>query len=97
MSKVFTPKAWDYVEASPPHPPNTQYKVSIGYEDWGDGQVPEVVKVQMVYDGVVAGRRAPSFPIGSDDLDRVNAAIHRLLTKGRTVTPGPNRPEGVLA
>lgn len=65
------------VPASSPHPPNTEYKVSIGEEKWDD-QLNKVIKVQMVYDGVIAGRRSPSYPLDSDDFYRVSEAISIL-------------------
>lgn len=81
MSKVFFPKEFILVKAScPPHPPNTEYKVSFGEEDWG-GVFNPVFKVQMVYDGNVSGRRSPSFPKGKDDYLRVHEAIMKLYKK----------------
>ncbi len=76
--KVFFPKKFKMVSASAPHPTNTEYKVSVGEEDWG-GNYHTVIKVQMVYDGLLAGRRSPSYPIGSDDYKRVCNAIDELL------------------
>ncbi len=80
MAKTFFPKADKiaFVTASKPHPDNTQYKISIGLEDWG-GEMHEVLKVQMVYDGEVAGRRSPSFPLGTDDMQRVMAKAQELI------------------
>lgn len=78
MSKTFFPRASVFVEASRPHPLNTQYKVSIGNEDW-DGVFVDVAKTQMVYNGVVSGRRAPSFPVNTDDHRIVNEVIERLM------------------
>ena len=49
-------------------------------ENWGDKFV-EVVKVQMVYDGQVAGRISPSYPIGTDDYEKVEEAIKSLLSE----------------
>ncbi|MGE7613498.1 hypothetical protein [Paenibacillus sp. NPDC101420] len=81
MAKTFYPKMFIMVPAStPPHPPNTQYKVSIGNEIWGDKENP-VIKVQMVYDGEIAGRRSPSYPLGTDDFQRVTIAVEKLLSK----------------
>jgi len=80
MAKIFYPEETIIVKASEPHPTDTQYKVSVGLEDW-NGTFVKVVKVQMVYDGVVAGRRSPSFPIGTDDIYRVNEAIDKLLNR----------------
>lgn len=81
MAKTFFPKADKvaFIKASKPHPDNTEYKISIGLEDWG-GEMHEVVKVQMVYDGEVAGRRSPSFPLGTDDMQRVMTKAQELIT-----------------
>lgn len=68
-----------FVKASKPHPDNTQYKVSRGLEVWGD-ENHEVVKIQMVYDGQVAGRRSPSFPLGTDDFQRVMSKVQELIS-----------------
>lgn len=77
MSRVFYPRKSIYVKASAPHPAGTEYKVSIGDEEW-DGYYHSVVKVQMVYDGKVAGRKSPSYPIGTDDATSVAKAIELL-------------------
>ena len=77
--KVFFPSKFVLVPAStPPHPPDTQYKVSIGDEDWS-GKLQTVLKIQMVYKGKVSGRRSPSYPIDSDDYIRVHEAVTKLL------------------
>ncbi len=83
MAKTFFPHANKtvYVDASEPHPPNTQYKISIGYEVWG-GQNHEVVKIQMVYNGEIAGRRSPSYPIGTDDFEKVAEELKKLKGAG---------------
>ena len=80
MAKTFFPHAGKiaYVDASTPHPKNTQYKISIGVEIW-NGENHEVVKIQMVYDDIVAGRRSPSYPLGTDDFQRVNLKIQELI------------------
>jgi hypothetical protein len=79
MAKVFYPQVTEYVDAScPPHPLNTRYKISIGQEDW-DSTFVTVAKVQMEYDGVVSGRRSPSFPMGTDDLKKVNEKIEQMV------------------
>ncbi|MYL21644.1 hypothetical protein GLW04_17195 [Halobacillus litoralis] len=80
MAKTFFPKMFIMVPASKPHPPNTEYKVSIGEEIWNDNRNP-VLKVQMVYDGEIAGRRSPSYPVGTDDFQRVVAAAQKLKAK----------------
>ena len=80
MAKTFFPydQKSVFVDASPPHPPKTQYKISIGLETWGD-ENHEVVKIQMVYDGEVAGRRSPSYPLGTDDYRRVTSKLQELI------------------
>jgi hypothetical protein len=80
MAKTYFPHSDKiaYVRASDPHPKNTQYKISIGSEVWG-GENHEVVKVQMVYDGTIAGRRSPSYPLGTDDLQRVIKKAEELI------------------
>jgi hypothetical protein len=81
MAKTYFPHAGKevLVKASAPHPKNTEYKISIGSETWDDGNH-EVVKIQMVYDGVVAGRRSPSFPLGTDDFQRVISKVEKLIS-----------------
>ena len=81
VAKTFFPSENKtvYVNASSPHPENTQYKISIGLETWGD-QNHEVVKVQMVYNGEIAGRRSPSYPLGTDDFQRVTSKTKELIS-----------------
>jgi len=80
MAKTFFPHSNKvaFVDASAPHPDNTQYKISIGSEVWG-GDNHEVVKIQMVYNGTIAGRRSPSFPLGTDDFQRVTTKTDELI------------------
>ena len=83
MSQVkFTPRFEELVSASSPHPPETFYRVAIGSEDW-DGRMVQVEKVQMVYAGRIAGRKAPSYPADSDDAERVRLALERLRKRLR--------------
>jgi len=79
MAKTFFPndKQTLYIDASSPHPKNTQYKISIGLEQWDDTNH-EVVKIQMVYNGKISGRRSPSFPTGTDDFQRVMKKVNEL-------------------
>ena len=85
MTKVFTPIDSVYVDASKPHPQNTQYKISIGYEDWSGPNPVQVLKHQIVYDGKISGRRSPSYPLGlncgTGDYWKVRAATDELLKK----------------
>ncbi len=78
MVKIFYPETFEMVPASKPHPPNTHYKLSIGVEDWDSNFIP-VVKVQMVYDGKVSGRKSPSYPLGTDDFFRVSNTIQEMI------------------
>ncbi|WP_064518636.1 hypothetical protein [Buttiauxella gaviniae] len=80
MAKTYFPfeRTVELVTASKPHPDNTYYKVSRGTELW-DGENVEVFKVQMVYDGEIAGRRSPSYPVGTDDHQRVQLAIEKII------------------
>ncbi len=84
MAKTFHPKKEQFVDASAPHPPNTKYRVALGEEEWGDEYVP-VLKVQMVYNGEISGRRSPSYPLGTDDYQRVESAINELLRENEAL------------
>lgn len=98
MGRMFYPKSSVLVDASAPHPENTQYRISIGEEDW-EGTFQTVVKVQMVYGGKVAGRKSPSYPIGSDDSQRVEKAMEQLVEdykKGQEVVRMPAKPVQVV-
>lgn len=93
MAKTFFPEFIKHINASPPHPANTQYRVSVGMEDWEGSFVP-VAKVQMVYKGAVAGRKSPSYPIGTSDYDSVNKTLDRLVKEASAkydVTKRKNR------
>ena len=81
MAKTFFPRTDKtvFIKASHPHPKNTQYKISIGLEVWNE-EHHEVVKIQMVYDGKIAGRRSPSYPLGTDDFQRVTSKVKELIT-----------------
>lgn len=82
MSKVYYPLRYLDVPASPPHEGNPAYRVSFGIEHWADGSAQHVYKIQMMYDGVVAGRKSPSFPEGTDDLERVLQALAEIKAGG---------------
>ena len=79
MARTFYPRKTKYIPASEPHDTGTEYKISIGDEEWGDGTFQSVVKVQMVYDGKVAGRMNPSYPIDSKDWKAVQTVIDELV------------------
>lgn len=78
MSMTFFPERVSYVKACHPHPPNTQYRISVGVENWNGVFVP-VYKIQMVYDGKVSGRKSPSYPVDSDDFKRVHTELLDLI------------------
>ncbi len=73
----FFPQISKTVPASRPHPPGTGYQISIGLEQWDSGFIP-VVKIQMVNEKKIMDR-GPSFPLGSEDHQKVNKAISELL------------------
>ena len=70
MARVFFPKVSKSIPASSPHPEGTEYMIAIGND---------VIKVQMVYNGKISGRKVPSYPIGSDDAERVYKTICELI------------------
>lgn len=76
--KTFHPIQSVLINASSPHPLNTQYRVSVGNEFF-DNVPQKVIMVQMVYNGKVEGRKSPAYPAGSDDFVRVSQAAAELL------------------
>ena len=78
-AETFFPQLSEFVPASPPHPPGTSYKISIGVEDWDSNYIP-VIKIQMLYDQKTL-ERSPSFPLGTQDHQKVMQAIASLLEK----------------
>lgn len=81
MPRTFYPQKSQDIEASAPHPEGTAYKISIGLEDWGDGEFKSVTKVQMSYGGVVSGRKCPSYPVGTNDQEKVHNCICELAAE----------------
>ena len=86
MAQTFFPDSQKSIKIAasqtPPencHPVNTNYVISIGTEMWGSTPH-SVLKVQMEYDGKLSGRRSPSYPIGTDDYERVQKAIQKLIS-----------------
>ena len=77
--ETFFPQVTETVSASAPHPPSTNYKISIGLEQTAEGFSP-VVKIELEHNGVVL-EQAPYFPIGSDDFERVNATMAQMLVR----------------
>jgi len=78
-TETFFAQMTEIIPASPPHPPNTNYRISIGLEQV-DGIFSPVVKIQMQHNGMVL-EQAPYFPLGSDDYERINSTIAELLVK----------------
>ena len=77
--ETFFPQSTEIIPASPPHPPGTTYRISIGLEQVAAGFSP-VVKVEMELNGKVL-EHPPYFPLGSDDYERISGAIAELLSK----------------
>ncbi len=77
--RTFYPRNAIQIPASKPHPDGTVYRISIGDEEWDGGVFHSVIKVQMMYNGKVAGRKSPSYPVGTDDYKRVSEAIQQLI------------------
>ncbi|UXO88089.1 MULTISPECIES: hypothetical protein [Bacillus] len=80
MSLMFYPERTAFIDASFPHPPNTQYRISVGVENWNGVFVP-VQKIQMVYNGKVSGRKSPSYPVDSDDFVKVYTQLLALINE----------------
>lgn len=81
----FFPSASELVPANPPYPPGTFYKVSVGLEVlemWDPNYVP-VVKIELVMNGEVQENVTPSFPVNSDDFQRVSVVVNQLLNASR--------------
>lgn len=79
MANTFFPIVSTFVKASSGyHPENTDYKVSIGYEITDGDENCLVQKVQIRYDGKIAGRRSASFPFKSKDWEAVKKAMDEV-------------------
>ncbi|MBQ4899339.1 hypothetical protein KB559_10870 [Paenibacillus sp. Marseille-P2973] len=76
MARVFDPKKSIFIPATGGHPKNAEYRVAWGTEQW-DKPV-NVTKVQMVYNGTVAGMLSPSFPDNTLDEQSVYFALGLL-------------------
>jgi 2,4-dienoyl-CoA reductase-like NADH-dependent reductase (Old Yellow Enzyme family) len=76
---TFFPQLTETIPASPPHPLGTNYRVSVGLEQVDAGFYP-VVKVETEHNGKVL-ERVPYFPFGTDDHERINVLIAKLLAK----------------
>lgn len=79
MANTFFPIVSTFVEAETGyHPENTDYKISVGYEITDGDENCLVSKVQICYNGKIAGRRSPSFPLKSNDWDKVKEAMDKV-------------------
>jgi len=78
-AETFFPQLTEIITASPPHPPNTNYRISLGLEQVAQG-FSSVVKIQLEHNGKTL-QQAPYFPLGSDDYARVSSTIEELLVK----------------
>lgn len=90
MARTFYPRKTRFVPASEPHISGAEYKISVGDEDWGNGTYQPVVKVQMVYDGKVAGRKSPSYPVASGDWKTIQMVIDELMEDEDGLLSKPN-------
>jgi 2,4-dienoyl-CoA reductase-like NADH-dependent reductase (Old Yellow Enzyme family) len=76
---TFFPQISEMVPASPPHPPGTSYRVSIGLEEWGSAYMP-AIKIELVH-GTRISKRIPSFPLETEDHAAVAKVIENLLAQ----------------
>ncbi|MCZ0754405.1 hypothetical protein [Anoxybacillus sp. J5B_2022] len=95
MAQVFSPRRAIYIPASGGHPKNTEYRVAWGFEQWGESPV-AVTKVQMVYNGRVAGMLSPSYPDDTLDEKAVIFAL-KLLKEGWGTSSKKSKDVLVLA
>lgn len=79
---VFKKQFETRIAASHPHPAGSEYVISVGIEDW-NGESIMVTKIRMAYNGRIQGRKAPSYPIGTSDFERVSEEVHKLLHLNR--------------
>jgi len=78
-AETFFPQHTETIAASHPHPPNTNYKISIGLEQVAAGFSPGI-KVEMECNGKTLDT-PPYYPANSDDYKRVNSTIEALRAK----------------
>jgi len=82
MARTFHPIDTIKVKATvPPHHEGTEYWVSKGYDKHVKDGKELVVKVQLAINGEVKGMVVPSYPHGTDDLERVSKAIEELSNR----------------
>lgn len=85
MSKIYFPIRKIDVKASNHGIEESYFRVSVGFENWGDDEAKYVAKVQMAYLNKktgrlnVSGRKAPSYLIGTSDFENVHKAMMTLL------------------
>ena len=84
VEKFFSQKS-KTIPASQPHPPGTEYQISMGLEQWGVSFIP-VIKIELIYEGKTVDRD-PSFPLGSDDPSKVAETISELAAEFAAGTP----------
>lgn len=96
MSKIFDEIESIYENASSPYPEGTLYKISYGKEcikatvsDKENIVVTEVIKVVLMINGETIPNKAVSFPVGTDDLQRVTVAMNKLLSSLKTKEIAP--------
>ena len=82
MGRKFIPRHTEWID-SPRRGPNFQYKVSYGPEEWEEGVVVDVLKVQLVEGGKVKGRLNTSIPIEGEEGRKVIDAIQKVFSKSR--------------
>ena len=73
----FFPQMSETVSASPPHPSGACYVISFGLLETTTGYLP-MVKTHLSYPGDDT-ERCPTFPLDTDDHDRVGCVVARLL------------------
>jgi 2,4-dienoyl-CoA reductase-like NADH-dependent reductase (Old Yellow Enzyme family) len=78
-TETFFPQMTEIIPASPPHPPGTHYRISVGLEQVASGFSP-VVKIEMEHNGKVLGH-PPYFPLASDDFEKVRSTVAKLIEK----------------
>ncbi len=80
--ETFFPQLTKTISASHPHPPGTNYRISIGLEQVDTGFSP-VAKVEIEYNGKVTGQ-IPHYPLNTDDYEKVNKVVTELIKKQAT-------------
>jgi len=76
---TFFPQSTQTIPAGPLLPHGTRYVISMGLQETGNGYVP-AVKLHMSFP-LEETENPPVFPIGTDDRERVEKAISKLLAQ----------------